>query len=605
MSKVVKFIRVGAIALTAATVLTACGGGGGTASVAAPVVESSSNQLAAGVSLTGYSGISLAQVGSDNRTQTAFLKKLFNQTIGKFISVAYAQSANETQCNYDLLKLAGVNESGELTGLRVTTGEEPCNVGFIDMYDGKKYLLLTASGIYKDGLTCNLVLIQKSSGNMYCIGERSKSVYQISGTANWRNYDKLQVSENGNYMFLEANSTVFDQNGRVTGVKTKLLRFNLSNDSTGPVAQTILEGFQQDWNTGSSSNNENEGFDIRGYQALNNGDMAILYNRYVYGGSNWLQKLNSFYYRFDNSNEYERIPFDSDAISSLVNTAISANSGSASGSYGGGAWYEIPCWFKDPNDPDAFLFAVPFGFGYEVRNINNNTSTWQWGNKALILKSSRPAAGTTSLSVQRVTESQMCNYGMGGGAGPAMASGSGGSRPLKIGNTYYGLQTIYDPSNNWTQVTSLVANNFDGTAEVLNKVSTSNSWSGNRKLYASKDYLYLVTPTNEGWTFNSQPGDRVWRLEPKSTAYSLVADSVNNNVQNLAPSEYLEIIASSQKISILRMATRASDNAVTMTGRDVADPDFRKVIIEVDGSGASEVKRDNGNLLQPITVVKL
>jgi hypothetical protein len=42
-----------------------------------------------------------------------------------------------------------------------------------------------------------------------------------------------------------------------------------------------------------------------------------------------------------------------------------------------------------------------------------------------------------------------------------------------------------------------------------------------------------------------------------------------------------------------------------MTGRDVADPDFRKVIIEVDSSGTPEVKRDNGNLLQPITVVKL
>jgi hypothetical protein len=173
MNKITQIFKVGALALTTVTVLTACGGGGGTASVAAPVVESSSNQLAAGVSLTGYSGISLAQVGSDNRTQTAFFKKLFNQTIGKFISVAYAQSATETQCNYDLLKLAGVNEAGELTGLRVTTGEEPCNVGFIDMYDGKKYLLLTASGIYKDGLTCNLVLIQKSSGNMYCIGERS------------------------------------------------------------------------------------------------------------------------------------------------------------------------------------------------------------------------------------------------------------------------------------------------------------------------------------------------------------------------------------------------------------------------------------------------
>ena len=86
----IKFLKVATLVLATSTVLMGCGGGGGTASVTAPVTESSSNQLAAGVSLNGYSGISLAQVGSENRTQTAFLKKLFNQTIGKFIPVAYA-----------------------------------------------------------------------------------------------------------------------------------------------------------------------------------------------------------------------------------------------------------------------------------------------------------------------------------------------------------------------------------------------------------------------------------------------------------------------------------------------------------------------------------
>lgn len=92
MSKLVQMIKAGAIGLAAVSLLSACGGGGGgsTSTVAAPAAENSSNQLAAGVSLTGYSGISLAQVGSDNRTQTAFLKKLFNQTIGRFIPVAYA-----------------------------------------------------------------------------------------------------------------------------------------------------------------------------------------------------------------------------------------------------------------------------------------------------------------------------------------------------------------------------------------------------------------------------------------------------------------------------------------------------------------------------------
>jgi hypothetical protein len=181
VSNLFKFICIGFLV----SLLGACGGSG--SSSAAPSAESSSNQLAGSVKISGYASLSLAQKKITNGTQTASMNKLLNWVTDAIFPKAYAQTAG--QCNYDLLKLAGVTQDGSLEELTTTTAND-CSSGFIDMYDGKKYILLTASGIYKDGLTCNLVLINKSNGSMYCVGEKSRSIYKISGVSTWRAYEK-------------------------------------------------------------------------------------------------------------------------------------------------------------------------------------------------------------------------------------------------------------------------------------------------------------------------------------------------------------------------------------------------------------------------------
>ena len=587
-----KLISIGLLTV----LLYGCGGGGG-GTAAAPATESSSSQLAASVKLTGYAGLSLAQAKVANGTQTAALHKLIDWVTDAVFPKAYAQAA--VQCNYDLLKLAGVSSDGTLEKLAVTTGADDCTTGFIDMYDGAKYILLTASGIYKDGLTCNLVLINKGDGNLYCVGERSRSIYKISGADSWKAYEKLQVSDDGNYMFLETDSTVFDQNGQVTGVKTKLLRFDLTDDNKGPVASTLIEGFQQSWLNGytGAGASEYEGFFIKGYQGLNNGDLAILYQRTFGSSMNMSSKLNSFYYSFAADGAYTRVKFDDTSINTALNTAV--NSGNAGNANNGMHWYDISCFFKDPASPDSFVFTIPYWY---YAGGSSATS----GMSALILRGNKPAAGDTTMPVQMITYgSAICSEssGMGGAGAATMAGNSNSTRPSKIGNKYYALQSVYGNGGNggsWGQRYYLVSNSFDGQPDTKQIVSASSSWwSYGRKLYASKDFLFLQTPaTGMAWTDNTQPGDTLVRIDPTAT---LTLD----NSGNLDASSYLSVIGSNEHLSITKVATNKLDNIAKVTARDLADVDLSKIVGDIDEAGlftrATVVNKD----LQPISIVKL
>jgi hypothetical protein len=588
-----KFIS---IALLTA-LLCGCGGGGG-GSAAAPATETSSSQLAGSVKLTGYAGLSLAQAKVANGTQTAYLHKLFDWVTDAVFPKAYAQAA--AQCNYDLLKLAGVASDGTLEKLAVTTGADDCTTGFIDMYDGAKYILLTASGIYKDGLTCNLVLINKGDGNLYCVGERSRSIYKISGADSWKAYEKLQVSDDGNYMFLETDSTVFDQNGQVTGIKTKLLRFDLTDSKVGPVASTLVEGVQQTWlNNTFGYNTDTEGFSIKGYQGLNNGDVAILYQRYISTAGTWAQKLNAFYYVFKTDGTYDRVKFDDTAINTSLTQAYQAATSNNPG-WGGQTqmqWYDISCFFKDSADDNAFIFTIPYYYGYMLPN-----SSWQSGVQAVIFKGSRPAAGATTMSVSTVRgDSAICSESSSMGAG--MTTSGGGSRPSKVGDTYYALQTSsgWDSgTNQWLQKTYLVSNKFDASADVKKLVSNSNTWMGSRKLYATKDYLFLKSPsTGTAWTMNSQPGDNLWRIDPRASFHALTAQG------ELNPLDYMVAIDASEFISIAKLATTSTDNKAKLTGRNLNDPDLAKIIGDIDEDGLFTKAAAANKDLQPISIVKL
>ena len=505
----------------------------------------------------------------------------------------------------NLLKLAGVAADGTLTKLPVTAGADDCTTGFIDMYDGTRYILLTASGIYKDGLTCNLVLINKSDGNLYCVGERSRSIYKISGSDSWKSYEKLQISDDGNYMYLETDSTVFDQNGQVTGIKTKLLRFDLSNDATGPVASTLVEGVQQTWlNNTFGYNTDTEGFSIKGYQGLNNGDVAILYQRYISTAGTWANKLNAFYYAFKPDGTYDRIKFDDAAINSALTAAYLAAS---SGGWGGQSqlqWYDISCFFKDSADDNSFIFTIPYWYGYQEPATNNgmNPGMWRSGVQAVIFKGTKPTSGASKIDITTVrSDSAICSESSGMGGAPAMTN-AGGLRPSKVVDTYYALQTSsgWDAgTSQWSQKTYLVSNKLDGSADVKKLVSNGNTWMGSRKIYASKDYLFLKSPsTGTAWTSNSQPGDNLWRIDPKATFNPLINGELN-------PLDYQVVINATEYISIAKIATTSLDNKAKLTGRDLNDPDLAKIIGDIDEAGLFTKAAAANKDLQPVSIVKL
>ena len=602
MFKLYKFIGLSLLI----ALLSGCGGSSSGGTAAAPSAETSSSQLASSVKIAGYAGLSLAQAKGSNGTQTATLNKLLNWMTDAIFPKAYAQST--AQCNYDLLKLAGVASDGTLEKLAVTTGADDCTTGFIDMYDGAKYILLTASGIYKDGLTCNLVLINKGDGNLYCVGERSRSIYKISGADSWKAYEKLQVSDDGSYMFLETDSTVFDQNGQVTGIKTKLLRFDLTNDEKGPVASTLIEGFQQSWlssYTGSSLS-EYEGFRIKGYQGLNNGDLAVLYERSISSAGNWQYRLNAYYYAFEADATYERFRFDDAALNSALTqaTITATNVGSSPTNYSAGGtinWYDISCFFKDPNaqSSSSFIFTIPYYFGYYDNTFGGGG--WRSGMQAVIFKGNRPVTGAATMPVTVVRDdTALCaEYSSGGGS----MTGNSGSRPSKVGDTYYALQSWsgYTNGGGWGQKTYLIANKFDGTPDDKQVISTAANWSGSRKLYATKDYLLMKSPdtsTSTVYTMNSQPGDNLWRIDPTGRLSPLVSNEMD-------PQDYMVVIAPSDKISISKVATNNKDNAAKLTGRDVSDPDLQKIIGDIDVNGLfTKATAVNANL-QPVSIVKL
>jgi hypothetical protein len=187
------------------------------------------------------------------------------------------------------------------------------------------------------------------------------------------------------------------------------------------------------------------------------------------------------------------------------------------------------------------------------------------------------------------------------GTAPAMTN-AGGSRPSKVIDTYYALQTSsgWDAgTSQWSQKTYLVSNKLDGSADVKKLVSNGNTWMGSRKIYASKNYLFLKSPsTGTAWTSNSQPGDNLWRIDPNATFSPLINGELN-------PLDYQVVINATEYISIAKIATTSLDNKAKLTGRDLNDPDLAKIIGDIDENGLFTKAAAANKDLQPVSIVKL
>lgn len=585
-----KFLKIFCV-IAAGAILVGCGGGGGSSSPTslntAPTAASTSNQLASSVTVSGYSALSIASKTSSTM-QTAGVKAVLENLLALLVRPAYAAT-----CANDAYKLIGVNEDGTSTPLAVTAGGvDQCGVGFRSMFDAGNYILLTGDGIYKDDLTCNLVFLNKSNGELFCVGESVPAKYDILGQSAWKNYARLQLSTDKNYLFLEAAAVIFDSNNQITGKKTKLMRFDLSDATKGPQGTVLVEGFQNSWLSSGFSGDVSqfEGFDINNYAGLDNGDAMVMYNRYVYsvGGttgaaSAGLNRQNNFYYRFEIDGTYKRIEVDSTQVSQLVTTEMQQNGGQ--GNYGTGAIGNIPCYFKS-NNPDKFYFAIPFS-GYDTnRHLNIN--------KSLIVAAVRPAASATTLSVTRYTTSLLC------------ANTWGTTVPYYVINgEYYNLDSnwFWDPNTmQGSMRTALIKKNFGFATETPQDdeyyvISSNTQWWGGRSMYVSKDYLYMKSPYTGAWSMGATPGDTFERYDP--------ATFDNTQPVGSQLGSALSIIGSTDNISIQSVSSNGLDNVIKIVGRKTDDADLIKVYGTIDESGTLLWAPQSSATYSPVTILKL
>ncbi|MBU3556854.1 hypothetical protein ICN18_04350 [Polynucleobacter sp. Ross1-W9] len=584
-------------ALAASIVLlSACGGGGSgstavtpTPATTAPVAATFSNQLASSVSVSGYSALSIASKTSSS-VQTAGIKGMFQNLLARLISPAYAAT-----CATDAYKLVGVNADGTSTPISVTaSGADQCGVGFRSMFDAGKYILLTGDSIYKDDLTCNLVFLNKSTGELFCVGETVPAKYDILGQSAWKNYPRIQLSDDKNYLFLEAASVIFDSNNQITGKKTKLMRFDLSDDNKGPQATVLVEGFQNSWLSASGSGfsgdaSQFEGFEIQNYAGLNNGDSMVMYNRYVYntGGSSMsmtpLSKLNNFYYRFEADSSYKRLEVDVDKAGTLVQQEINGNAGN-NATFAPGNIYQIPCYFRSTANKDKFYFAIPYYYWDGTRSYN----------KSLIVSAVRPSASASKLDVNRYTSTAMCGNSWNQTASYQIING-----------IYYSLDTnwVYNVNNgSGSQVTALTKKDMGfatetPVADVVYTISSDTSWGGSKQIFVSKDYLYIKAPNAGGWTGTSTPGDSLDRYDPAQF------DKTRSVGQQLGTA--LSILRNSDNISVQSIASTSGDNILKVVGRRTDDADLVKVYGTVDEAGLLSWAAQKSTTYSPVTIVKL
>jgi hypothetical protein len=73
----------------------------------------------------------------------------------------------------------------------------------------------------------------------------------------------------------------------------------------------------------------------------------------------------------------------------------------------------------------------------------------------------------------------------------------------------------------------------------------------------------------------------------------------------LDSSSYVEVLDAQDSISISKVAAEKVVDALVLTGRDLGDPDLKKVIIDIDAVGALTRRPAINTSLQPVSIVKL
>ena len=636
--------------------LYGCGGGNGsstttiTPTTQAPVASNGANtstELAGNVVVNGYRSISIAATTTNGLKTASLLQRMKSMVAGVFIKPAIAQSA--AQCQTDAYKLVGVGEDGGLTALKVTQGTDSCNVGFREMFDLGSYILLTGEGIYKGDLTCNMIFLQKNTGNLYCVGENLASRYQITtssssntGTAaggSTSNAEKVQTILDADgkttYALVNAQSTTFDSNNQISGIKTKLLRFDLNDLESGPKAAVLLEGFQSSWQAYNTAS-EFEYYSLDNYRLAKNGDVLTVSNKSVWiPGSTGSNRRNlKYFYDFstDGSEFQTSWVSDMDALVLINNsrralatnttnaTAATIVTGATSSASNGAVtdltYLNVSCMFDAPSTDGGILMTVPSDSwisGYD----SNNMYTSRWTRTSAIFRISRPTSSTAGKpDVKFVKPSLLCADSNNWGAAGAGMYGSNINVPQKVGTNWFTLQTNYAYSwgyvngawqSSYDNKTSVIGNSLGATTNNVNddlvyvipsQNNTANGyyWAGsmsNTKIKASKDYLYLIKQDFGAYAPGSNSGMTVSRFKPseQQNGYTITLIS--------------EVVDAAKNLTITSFTTTQKDNVADLVARDLTSAELDRVYGTISENGTYSQKPITTTKFSTVAIVKL
>lgn len=641
------------VALLLTLTLAACGGGGSSSTTAltpatqAPAASTGpattaggiSTELASNVSISGFRSVSIAATTTTG-VKTASLFSKFKSTLANLvIKPAFAQSSNI--CQTDAYKLVGVGADGSLTPLKVTQGSDSCNVGFREMFDLGSYIMLTGEGIYKNDLTCNIVFLSKNDGSLYCVGEDIVSRYQIttatgnssspapgSSTSNAEKVQTILAADGTtSYALINAQSTTFDSNNQISGIKTKVLRFDLTDLTTGPKAAVILEGYQSSWSSYTTAS-EFEYYSLDNYRLAKNGDVLTVSNKSVWiPGASGSQRRNlKYFYDFssDGASFQTATLKDSDALT-LINSALNSQSTNNTGytaAPGGTAasvntlnYLTVSCMFDAPGSDEGILITTPSNswlYGYDSQS---GMTTSRWATTSSIFRVTRPtntSAGKPVIAF--VKPSLLC-----ADSNSYTSYGGNVNTPQKVGNNWYTLQTNYAYSygynvltNVWESkydnVTSVIGNSLGNTSNNVNDdsvfaIPTSTNannngyaWAGsmsNTKIKGSKDYLYLIKQDFGNYNPGGSSGMVVSRFKPADQRNGYVISSI------------ADVVPASKNLTITAFTTTAKDNIADLVARDLSSDELDKVYGTISEDGVYTQKPITTTKYSTVAIVKL
>jgi len=569
------------LSLVTSVALVGCGGGGGGTDAVAPVgpQTSGSNQLVGSMSID-YAALALVspsaqQVAAWDAPKTlpdylqagaTFLAQVITSPIRNAMatmapgSSVQTSSTNTSSTTCNVKSLVGVAEDGSEEELYLTEGTTDLCVGVTDMFDGKNYVLLAAEGIYKDDKVCNLVFVQKNTGALFCLGENQRSRYSFTRRdgQNWKKYEILQATENGNYIFLETKVDLFSDAGDKTGEMVKIIRFDLSDATLGPVATTVLEGENTSWfNWGNSG--DTSYFSIFGYSGLENGDLAASYSISLYNNTfnQWAYNNDAAYFRFNaDSGEF---------VSSKVDLNSFSNSGS-----GGYWWDQIRCYLKSTDT--GFNFVTPVnGINSLVKGVYNTNNQ--------------------QVSLQTIGATKLCQDW-------------GPSTIAAVGSNYYGISAT--PVNTWiwnpttgqhtgTIQFELFTRDVSQAADItFATLNVQRKWATPSLIMApDASRAFVAFGAYEQWIWNNNTTER---KQIGAEIFQI----------NLPAGSNSQVLTSNQNIWISAISNIGSNGALTFSGRDLTKPLFEKIEATIGADGVLVVQPSAavGNR-QTFSVIKL